>query len=125
MALPRWGASTGVSKAPTGRPYRKVRAFYATLPKCDARRHELRFSKPQRGGIIPAQGNALGSRSPHPFQPQRGGAMWQLLGRFESEMVAEFVEGLQFDARDAQEVFWPSEWGPFTGFDEAASVMPK
>jgi hypothetical protein len=31
------------------------------------------FPKPQRGGITPAQGNALGSGSPHPFQPQRGG----------------------------------------------------
>jgi hypothetical protein len=51
------------------------------------------FPKPQRGGITPAQGNALGSGSPHPFQPQRGGGMWQLLGRFESEMVAEFIEG--------------------------------
>jgi hypothetical protein len=59
-------------KAPTGRPYRKGRAFFPTCPNWNARRHELRFSKAPTGRHHPSPGQRPGFRITPPIPAPTG-----------------------------------------------------
>ena len=60
------------SKALTGRPNRKVRAFFPTCPNWNARRSELRFSKAPTGRHHPSPGQRPGFRITPPIPAPTG-----------------------------------------------------